>query len=122
MLFYLLGDLERLVAEDENEYMYVRDDSVLMQSSPESPYGDNELATPRSIQEVFNALNDVHCADLLVLIAKDIDKFDYYPLTLQQFQDPNTGNIVLYEPQERIDLRAYLTELVSNPHFRYGQI
>ncbi|MEG1313319.1 MAG: hypothetical protein RSD40_03295 [Bacilli bacterium] len=122
MLFYLLGDIERLVAEDENEYKYVRGDGVLMQSSPENPYGDNELASPRPVHDIMNALSDVSFADLLVLIANDETNFDYYPLTLQSYQDPTTGNLVAYEPQERIDLRVRLTELLSNPNFRYGQI
>lgn len=123
MLFYLLGDIERLIALDDNEYLYVREgDHVLIQSQDDSPHGDNQLASPRNIQDIFNALNDGSCADCLVLIATDTAQFEYYPLSYLTYQDPYTGGQVLYDSPERMELRARLTDLVSNSFFRYGNI
>jgi len=122
MLFYVLDDIEKLVALDDREYIYVGHENILMQSLPESPHGDNQLAAPRTIQEIMNVLNDLNTSDLLVLIANDQSEFEFYPLTIQYYQDINTGTLVPYEAQDRLDLRNKLTTLLSSYHFRYGEI
>lgn len=130
MLFYILSEDDKytFLSGQEEHKVYVdttqnytlilnRSDDVEVQ---QYGYGDYQLATQTSIDQVLHALGNVYSEDCLVVIANDEMDFDWYPLTFARGRDPYQNTEVLVDTQERLELRQLLTNALNDPFFRYG--
>jgi len=128
MLFYILSEDDKytFLGGHEQHNVYVAPNSDLMLNRNDNAevqqfgYGDYKLASQTSIQEVWNALNNLHSEECLVVIANDAMDFDWYPLNFARVRDPFTNAEALIDTQERMDLRQLLIDALNNRHFIYG--
>ena len=128
MLFYILDndDKHTFLGGIEEYAVYVEPSSNLMlnrsnnEEAQSLGYGDYQIASQTSIQNILNALNDLQYEDCLVVVANDNMDFDWYPLNVVRVRDPYTNAEVPIDTQERMDLRQLLMDALNNQHFMYG--
>lgn len=129
MLFYILSEDDKYTfyngQAEHNVYVDTHNYSLMLNRGDDEEvqqlgYGDYQFANQSIIDQVIHALNDIYSENCLVVIAHDEMEFDWYPLTFARVRDPQTNTEVLYDTQERLDLRQLLTNALNDPFFRYG--
>ena len=128
MLFYILDndDHHTFLGGIEKYAVYVAPSSDLMLNRSNNEevqslgYGDYQLSSQTSIDNVWRFLNDPIYEDCLVVVANDNTDFNWYPLNFARVRDPYTNAEVLIDTQERMDLRQLLIDALKSPYSIYG--